>query len=86
MEALLDSRAIGLVMGLEFARKQRFKIERPIYVRNVDRTFNKKEPIEHIMEVNIYYQRHRERIKIDVIGRTEVEHNSRSAVMSKPQS
>ena len=76
-------------MGLEFARKQRFKlkeIERPIYVRNVDRTFNKEEPIEHIMEVNIYYQKHRERIKIDVIGRTEVEHNSRSAVMSKPQS
>ena len=58
MEALLDSRAIGLVMGLEFARKQRFKlkkIERPIYVRNVDRIFNKEGPIEHIMEVNIYY-------------------------------
>ena len=89
MEALLDSRAIGLVMGLEFARKQRFKlkkIKRLIYVRNVDRTFNKEGPIEHIMEVNIYYQKHRERIKIDVIGGTEVEHNSRNAVMSKPQS
>ena len=58
MKALLDSRAIGLVMGLEFARKQRFKlkkIKRLIYVRNVDRTFNEEGPIEHIMEVNIYY-------------------------------
>ena len=34
MEALLNSRAMGLVMSLEFIRKQRFKlkkIERPIY-------------------------------------------------------
>jgi len=38
------------------------KIEKPIYVRNIDRLFNKKEPIEHIVEVNIYYQRYRERI------------------------
>ena len=70
MEALLDSRATGLVMSLEFARKQNFKlkqIERPIYVRNVDRTFNKERPIEHIVEVNIYYQGHRKRMEIDVI-------------------
>jgi len=48
----LDSGAIGLVMSLEFARKQGFKlkkIERPIYVRNIDGSFNKKEPIEHIV-------------------------------------
>ena len=41
---LLDSRATGLVMSSEFARKQWFKlkkIKRLIYVRNVDRTFNK---------------------------------------------
>jgi len=37
-------------------------------MRNVDGSFNKEEPIEHIVEVNIYYQRYRERIKIDVIG------------------
>ena len=58
MEALLDSRAIGLVMSLEFARKQGFKlkkIERPIYVRNVDSSINKEEPIKYIVEVNIYY-------------------------------
>ena len=35
MEALLDSRAIGLVMSSKFTRKQEFKlkkIERPIYI------------------------------------------------------
>ena len=44
------------------------KIKRPIYVRNVDRTLNKKGSIKNTMEVNVYYQRHRERTEIDVIG------------------
>ncbi len=46
MEALLDSKMIELVMSLEFAKKQEFKlkkIEIPIYIRNIDRTFNKEE-------------------------------------------
>ena len=30
-------------------------MERPIYVRNMDGTFNKKESIENTVEVNIYY-------------------------------
>ena len=50
MEALLDSRIMRLVMSSEFAKKQGFKlkkIERPIYVKNVDRTLNKKRPIEN---------------------------------------
>jgi len=45
-------------MSLEFAKKQGFKlkkIERLIYVRNVDGIFNKKRPIENMVEVNIYY-------------------------------
>ena len=70
VEALLDSRAIELVISSEFARKWGFKlkkIENPIYVRNVDRTFNKEGPIENTVEVNIYYQGHRERTEIDVI-------------------
>ena len=57
-------------MSSKFARKQRFKlkkIEWPIYIRNVDGSFNKKGPIEHTVEVNIYYQRHRERMEIDII-------------------
>jgi len=71
VEALLDSRVTGLVMSLEFARKQRFKLKklnRPMYVSNVDGSLNKEGPIEHTIEVNIYYQGHRERMEIDMIG------------------
>jgi len=70
VEALLDSGATGLVMSLEFARRQGFKLkklDRLMYVRNVDSSLNKKGPIEHMVEVNIYYQGHRERTEIDVI-------------------
>ena len=58
-------------MSLEFARKQGFKlkkIKRLIYIRNVNSSFNKKRPIEHIVEVNIYDQGHRERMEINVIS------------------
>jgi len=71
VEALLDRGATGLVMSSEFARKQGFKLkklERLMYVRNVDGSLNKERPIEHMVEVNIYYQGHRERTEIDVIG------------------
>jgi len=71
VEVLLDSGATGLVMTLEFARKQEFKLkkmERSIYVRSMDRSFNKEGPIKHTVEVNIYYQKHRKRTEIDVIG------------------
>ena len=67
----MDSGTTGLVISSEFARKQEFKlkkIDRPIYVRNVDSFFNQEEPIEHTVEVKIYYQGHRERMEIDVIG------------------
>jgi len=72
VEALLYSGATGLVISSEFAKKQKFKlkkIERLIYVRNVDSFFNKKRLIEHIVEVDIYYQEHRKRIEIDVISK-----------------
>ena len=58
VKALLNSGVTGLVMSLEFAKKKGFKlkkIKRPIYVRNVDRMFNKKRPIEYTVEINIYY-------------------------------
>ena len=48
VEVLLDSRMMGLVISLEFARKQEFKlkkIKRLIYVRNMDSSFNKERPI-----------------------------------------
>ena len=71
VKALLDSGVTGLVMSSEFAKKQGFKLKklkRPINMRNVDRLFNKEGPMENTVEVNIYYQRHRERMEIDVIG------------------
>jgi len=70
VEALLDSGATGLVMSSEFAKKQDFKLkklERPMNVRNVDGSLNKEGLIENTVEVNIYYQGHRERMEIDVI-------------------
>ena len=71
VKALLDSGATGLVMSLEFAKKQWFtlkKLDRPMNVRNVDGSLNKEGPIEHKVEVNIYYQDHKKRTEIDVIG------------------
>jgi len=71
VEALLDSGVTGLVMSSEFAKKQSFKLkklERPMQVRNVDRSFNREGPIENTVEVNIYYKGHMERTEIDVIG------------------
>ena len=59
VEALLDSGATGLVISSEFAKKQGFKLkklERLINVRNIDGSLNKEEPIENMVEVNIYYQ------------------------------
>ena len=47
-----------LVISLEFIKKQGFKlkkIERLIYIRDVNRTFNKEGPIKNMVEVNIYY-------------------------------
>ena len=72
VEVLLDNRATGLVMSSEFTKKQEFKlkkIENLIYMRNVNGSFNKEEQIEHIVEVNIYYQKHRKRTEINVIRR-----------------
>ena len=64
VEVLLDSSIIGLVKISEFAKKQRFKlkkIERSIYIRNVDRI--------NTVEVNIFYEGHRERTEINVIDK-----------------
>ena len=67
----MDSRAAGLVISSEFARKKEFKLkklERLIQVRNVDGSFNREGPIENTVEVNVYYKGHVERTEIDVIG------------------
>ena len=68
---LLDSGATELVMSLEFSKKQKFKLkkfEKLIYIINVDEMFNKEGSTENTIEVNIYYQGHRERMEINMIG------------------
>ena len=70
-EALLDSGATGLVMSEEFVRRHKFKrtkLERLVYVRNVDGTLNYVGPIVDTVEVEIFFKGHKERTSIDVIG------------------
>jgi len=70
-EALLDSGATGLVMSEEFAKRHKFKrtkLERPVYVRNVDSMLNYAGPIVDTVEVEIFFKGHKERTSIDVIG------------------
>ena len=71
IEVLLDSGVTELVMSEEFARKHRFrrtKLERPIYVRNVDGMLNYTGPIVDTVEVKIFFKGHKERMSINVIG------------------
>ena len=71
VEALLDSNVTGLVISSEFARKNKFKkkkLKRLIYMRNVDNIFNHEGPIEHTVEVELFFKGHKERMEIDVIG------------------
>jgi len=70
-EALLDSGVTELVMSEEFVRRHKFKrtkLERPVYVRNVDGTLNYVGPIVDTVEVEIFFKGHKERTSIDVIG------------------
>ena len=57
-------------MSKEFTKKHRFrrtKLERPIYVRNMDGTLNYVGPIVDTVEVKIFFKGHKERTSIDVI-------------------
>ena len=56
-EALLDSGAMGLVMSEEFVRRHKFKrmkLEKPVYVRNVNGMLNYAGPIVDTVEVEIF--------------------------------
>ena len=69
VEALLDSKVTGLIMSLEFTRKNKFKkkLNRLIYIRNMNGIFNHRELIKHTVEVELLYKGYKERIEIDVI-------------------
>ena len=69
-EVLLDSGVTKLVMSKEFARKHRFrktKLERLIYVRNVDGMLNYAGQIVDTVKVEIFFKGHKERTLINVI-------------------
>jgi len=77
VKALLDSGATGLFMSKRCAQRGGFrliKLDKPIQVRNVDRTGNSGEVITHEVEVNIYFKGHVERVRMDIcdLGKTEV--------------
>jgi len=68
-EVLLDSGVTGLVISEEFVRRHKFKrikLERPVYMRNVDGTLKYVGPIIDTVEVEIFFKGHKE--LIDVIG------------------
>jgi len=70
VDVLLDSGVTGLVMSEEFARKHRFrrtKLEKPVYVRNVNGMLNYAGSIVDTAEVEISFKGHKERTSIDVI-------------------
>ena len=54
-----------MVISSEFEGFKFKKIKRPIYVKNVNGSFNKEGFIEHKVKVNIYYQEHRKRMECD---------------------
>jgi len=54
VEVLLDSGVTGLVISVEFAKKQGFKLkklDRPMYIRNVDGSLNKEGPIKFFPKI-----------------------------------
>ena len=59
------------MISSEFVRKHRFrrmKLEKLIYVRNVDGMLNYAGPIVDTVEVEIFFKGHKEKMSIDVIG------------------
>jgi len=77
VKALLDSRAIGLFMSKGCTQREGFKLmklEKPILVRNIDRTENGGGVITYEVKVNIYFKGHIERVRIHIcdLGKTEV--------------
>ena len=70
IEALLDSRATELVISSKFVKKNKFKkkiLNRLIYVKDIDGTFNHKGPVKHTIKVKLFYREHKERMEIDII-------------------
>ena len=77
VKALLDSGAMGMFMDQKMAAKYGFrlqKLERPVMVRNVDRTNNSAGAIIYQVDANMYYKGHIERMRMNVcdLGKTDI--------------
>ena len=77
VKVLLDSGMAEMFMDKKIVAKHGFrlqKLERPVMVRNVNRTNNSGGAITYQVEVNMYYKDHVERIRMDVYGleRTDI--------------
>jgi len=77
VKALLDSGATGMFADKKFVERNRFKLEeldRLVRIRNVDGIGNSGGLVTYEIEVNVYYQGHVERMRLDIcnLGWTEV--------------
>jgi len=77
VKVLLDSSTTGMFMDRRMATRHGFrmqKLERLIAIRNVDGTNNSGEAITHQVKMNIYYENHVERIRMDIcdLEKTEI--------------
>jgi len=77
VKALLDSGAMGMFMDQKMVAKYGFrlqKLERPVMVRNVDRTNNSAGAIIYQVDANMYYKGYIERMRMNVcdLGKTDI--------------
>jgi len=69
VKALLDNSTTEMFIDKKMIAKHKFKLEkldRPVTVRNIDRTNNSRGAIMHQVEVNMYYKSYVKRIKMNV--------------------
>jgi len=69
---LLNSETTKLVISLEFTRKNKFKkrkLNKSIYVRNIDSIFNHEELIQYKVEAELFYREYKEKMEINAINR-----------------
>ena len=64
-----NNKITRLVISSKFARKNKFKkkLNRLIYIRNIDDIFNYERLIEYIVEMELFYRRYKEKMEINVI-------------------
>jgi len=76
VKVLLDSGTMGMFMNREMTRRHEFrmtKLERPLKVKNVDRTENSGGNIIYQVEVNVFYKNHVERMRMDMCNLEKTE-------------